>query len=66
MGAEEQSVTTVALAQHETEFLLEVLASAETELLTELGRTETRDYRHKLENRLNLLEAVRAKVSRRG
>jgi len=58
---EQQGVTTIELAQREMEFLLEILASAERELLTELGRTDSREYRDKLENRLSLLETVRAR-----
>ena len=58
---EQQGVTTLELAQREREFLLEILASAERELLTELGRTDSREYRDKLENRLSLLETVRAR-----
>ena len=58
---EQQGVTTIELAQREREFLLEILASAERELLTELGHTDSREYRDKLENRLSLLETVRAR-----
>ena len=58
---EQQGVTTIELAQREREFLLEILASAERELLAELGRTDSREYRDKLENRLSLLETVRAR-----
>jgi hypothetical protein len=39
------------------------LASAERELLTEISRTDTREYRETLEDRLTLLETVRARIA---
>jgi hypothetical protein len=59
MSVKEQTVTNVELPQRESEFLLEVLASAERELLAELSRTDTREYRDWLTERLALLESVR-------
>ena len=56
-------VTTIELTEPEREFLMEVLASAERELLTEISRTDTREYREKLEDRLTLLESVRARIT---
>jgi hypothetical protein len=56
-------VTTIELTEPERDFLMEVLASAERELLTEISRTDTRDYRERLEDRLTLLESVRARIT---
>jgi hypothetical protein len=42
---------------------MEVLASAERELLTEISRTDTREYRDSLDDRLTLLESVRARIT---
>jgi hypothetical protein len=56
-------VTTIELTEPERDFLMEVLASAERELLTEISRTDTREYREKLEDRLTLLESVRARIT---
>jgi len=56
-------VTTIELTEPERDFLMEVLASAERELLTEISRTDTRDYRERLEGRLTLLESVRARIT---
>jgi hypothetical protein len=58
-------VTTIELTEPERDFLMEVLASAERELLTEISRTDTRDYRERLEDRLTLLESVRARITSR-
>jgi hypothetical protein len=56
-------VTTIELTEPERDFLMEVLASAERELLTEISHTDTRDYRERLEDRLTLLESVRARIT---
>ena len=56
-------IMSIELPERETDFLLEVLASAERELLGEISRTDTRSYRDKLEDRLNILEDVRAKLT---
>ena len=56
-------VTTIELTELERDFLIEVLASAERELLTEISRTDTREYRERLEDRLTLLESVRARIT---
>jgi hypothetical protein len=56
-------VTTIELTGPERDFLMEVLASAERELLTEISRTDTRDYRERLEDRVTLLESVRARIT---
>lgn len=63
MSVKEQTVTKVELPQRESEFLLEVLASAEKELLAELSRTDTREYRDWLTKRLALLESVRNRIA---
>ena len=63
MSVTEQTVTNVELPQRESEFLLEVLASAERELLAELSRTDTREYRYTLTKRLALLESVRNRIT---
>jgi hypothetical protein len=65
MSVKEQTVTNVELPQRESEFLLEVLASAERELLAELSRTDTRDYRDRLTERLALLESVRNRIAQK-
>jgi hypothetical protein len=56
-------VTTIELTEPERDFLIEILASAERELLTEISRTDTREYRETLEDRLTLLETVRARIT---
>jgi hypothetical protein len=56
-------VTTIELTEPERDFLIEVLTSAERELLTEISRTDTREYRERLEDRLTLLESVRARIT---
>lgn len=63
MAIKEQAVRTVELEEYEKDFLLELFTTAEKELLTELGRTDTREYRAKLEKRLDLLRNVRAKIT---
>jgi hypothetical protein len=63
MSIREQAVTNIELLERESEFLLEVLASAEKELLTEINRTDTREYRDKLDERLTLLETVRNRIT---
>jgi hypothetical protein len=63
MSVKEQAVTSIELPERESEFLLEVLASAEKELLTEINRTDTREYRDKLDERLTLLEKVRNRIA---
>jgi len=63
MSVKEQAVTNIELLERESEFLLEVLASAEKELLTEINRTDTREYRDKLDERLTLLETVRNRIT---
>jgi hypothetical protein len=62
MSVKEQTVTNVELPPRESEFLLEVLASAERELLAELSRTDKREYRVGLTERLALLESVRNRI----
>jgi len=56
-------VTIIELTEPERDFLMEVLASAERELLTEISRTDTREYRDSLDDRLTLLESVRARIT---
>jgi hypothetical protein len=56
-------VITIELTEPERDFLMEVLASAERELLTEISRTDTREYRDRLDDRLTLLESVRARIT---
>jgi hypothetical protein len=63
MDSRTPAVTTIELTELERDFLLEVLASAERELLTEISRTDTREYRETLEDRLTLLETVRARIA---
>jgi hypothetical protein len=63
MSVKEQTVTNVELPERESEFLLEVLASAEKELRTEINRTDTREYRDRLGDRLALLESVRNRIA---
>jgi hypothetical protein len=58
-----EGVTSVELTQSERQFLLELFASSEKELLGELGRTETRDYKKKLEEKLMLLERLRTRIN---
>ena len=65
MGVKEQTVTNVELPERESEFLLELLASAERELLAELSRTDTREYRYWLTERLALLESVRNRITQK-
>jgi hypothetical protein len=62
MSVKEQTVTNVELPERESEFLLELLASAERELLAELSRTDKREYRVGLTERLALLESVRNRI----
>jgi len=56
-------VIAIELTEPERDFLMEVLASAERELLTEISRTDTREYRDRLDERLTLLESVRARIA---
>ena len=56
-------VTTIELTEPERDFLMEVLASAERELIAEISRTDTREYRERLDDRLTLLESVRARIT---
>ena len=63
MDANAPAVITIELPEPEKELLLEVLASAERELLIEISRTDTREYRERLEDRLTLLESVRARIT---
>jgi len=56
-------VTSIELTEPQRALLLEVLESAEKELLTEISRTDTREYRDKLEERLTLLETVRVRIA---
>ena len=56
-------VITIELTEPERDLLMEVLASAERELLTEISRTDTREYRDRLDERLSLLESVRARIT---
>jgi len=56
-------VITIELTEPERDLLMEVLASAERELLTEISRTDTREYRDRLDERLTLLESVRARIA---
>jgi len=63
MNGKELARTVVELSELESEFLLEILASAERELLAELSRTDSREYRQKLEDRLRLLESARARIT---
>ena len=65
MSVKEQTVTNVELPQRESEFLLEILASAERELLAELSRTDAREYRPTLRERLALLESVRNRITQK-
>ncbi len=53
----------IEIPQREIDFLLEVLANAERELIGEISRTDTREYRDKLEDKLSLLEAARARLA---
>ncbi len=64
MNSRTPVVTTIELTEPERDFLIEVLGSAERELLTEISRTDTREYRERLEDRLTLLESVRARITR--
>jgi len=63
MGTKEENVTTIELREEEREFLLELFASAERQLLRELDHTDTRQYRTKLEDRLSLLAQVKGKIT---
>ena len=63
MNSRTPVVTTIELTEPERDFLIEVLTSAERELLTEISRTDTREYRERLEDRLTLLESVRARIT---
>lgn len=63
METKEQVVTSIELAEREKEFLLELFTTAEKELLAEIGRTDARAYRTKLEKKLALLERVRSKIT---
>ncbi|HME98323.1 MAG TPA: hypothetical protein VKK06_00520 [Terriglobia bacterium] len=63
MNSRTPVVTTIELTEPERDFLIEVFASAERELLTEISRTDTREYRERLEDRLTLLESVRARIT---
>ena len=65
MSVKEQTVTNVELPQRESEFLVELLGSAERELLAELSRTDTREYRDGLTERLALLESVRNRITQK-
>jgi len=56
-------VTTIELTEPERDFLMEVLASAERELIAEISRTDTREYRERLDDRLTLLESVRVRIT---
>ena len=53
----------IEIPQREIDFLLEVLASVERELIGEISRTDTREYRDKLEDKLSLLEAARGRLA---
>ena len=53
----------IEIPQREIDFLLEVLASVERELIGEISRTDTREYRDKLEDKLGLLEAARGRLA---
>jgi hypothetical protein len=62
METGEHAIGSMELEKVEKEFLLDLFATAEKELLGEIGRTDARAYRAKLEKRLALLERVRSKV----
>ncbi len=66
MSVREHEVVTVELPPAEIELLLEILANAEKQLIIELSHTDTRDYREKLERKLNLLETLRVRFHARG
>ena len=53
----------IEIPPREIDFLLEVLASAERELIGEISRTDTREYKDKLEDKLSLLEAARGRLT---
>jgi hypothetical protein len=63
MNANQRVVTSVALTENEREFLLELFASAENELLAEIANTDTRDFKNKLQDRLTFLETLRDKIT---
>ena len=63
MDSKTPVVTTIELTEPERDFLMEVLASAERELIAEISRTDTREYRERLDDRLTLLERVRARIT---
>ena len=58
MSVKEQPI----LTDQERELLVELLASAEKELLVEIHHADARDYRTRLQERLTLLESVRSKL----
>jgi flagellar motor switch protein FliM len=53
----------IEISQREIDVLLEVVASAERELIGEISRTDTREYRDKLEDKLSLLETARSRLA---
>ena len=52
------------MTDSERSLLLELLASAEKELIAEISHTDTRDYKVHLQQRLELLQSIKGKIER--
>ena len=50
------------ITNSETDLLFELIESAHREMIQEIDHTDTRDFRKLLENKLELLERVGAKI----
>lgn len=55
---------TIELTHQEVEYLMELLHNAHTEKLHELHHTDTVDYKEMLKRKIELLEALAAKLKR--
>ena len=52
----------VDMTDQETEFLLELLETKNTAMLHEMHHTDARDFKQMLKQKMELLEALRAKL----
>jgi len=52
------------ITESERRLLLELLGSAERELIAEISHTDTREYKVLLQQRLGLLQSIKGKIER--
>jgi hypothetical protein len=55
---------TVAITNQEREFLMELFESAENEMIHGIDHADLREYRARLQRRLQVLESLRAKIDK--